>query len=124
MKIDIISLGKFKNTPPLKDVFEYYKKRIDLKVNLFELKTYNFEKKKLTFEKNEVKKYLKQNDCLIVLDKSGTMLSSEKFANFLNEKMINQTRRICFLIGSEIGLDDFLKSLKMFFHLEIKHGRI
>ncbi len=110
MKIDIISLGKFKNTPPLKEVFDYYKKRIDLKVNLFELKTYNFEKKKkLTFEKNEVKKYLKQNDCLIVLDKSGKMLSSEKFANFLNKKMINQTRRICFLIGSEIGLDEFFK---------------
>ena len=52
---------------------------------------------------------MKQNDCLIVLDKSGKMLSSEEFANFLNEKMINQTRRICFLIGSEIGLDDFFK---------------
>ena len=58
---------------------------------------------------------MKQNDCLIVLDKSGTMLSSEKFSKFLNEKMINQTRRICFLIGSEIGLDDFFKSLKCFF---------
>ena len=46
MKIDIISLGKFKNTPPLKEVFNHYKKRIDLKVNLFELKTYDFEKKK------------------------------------------------------------------------------
>ena len=46
MKIDIISLGKFKNNQPLKDVFEYYRKRIDLKVNLLELKTHKHEQKK------------------------------------------------------------------------------
>ena len=46
MDIQIISLGKFKSTIPYKDIFNFYKNRISLNLNLIELKTYNFEKKK------------------------------------------------------------------------------
>ena len=38
MKIKIISLGKFKKNPPLNEIFEYYKKRISLELDLVELK--------------------------------------------------------------------------------------
>ena len=110
MDIQIISLGKFKSTIPYKDIFNFYKNRISLNLNLIELKTYNFEKKKkLNFEKNEIKKHLKNEDCVVTLDLDGKNISTEEFTEFLELKMKNRFKRICFLIGSEIGIDDYFK---------------
>ena len=110
MNISIISPGKFKKKPPLEELFNYYKKRINLKIDLKEIKTFNFEeKKKLLFEKNQITKYLKPTDYVVVLDKDGKMLSSKDFSAFLKKKMLERTKRICFLIGSELGLDLSLK---------------
>ena len=110
MNISIISPGKFKKKPPLEELFNYYKKRINLKIDLKEIKTFNFEeKKKLLFEKNQITKHLKPTDYVVVLDKDGKMLSSKDFSIFLKKKMLERTKRICFLIGSELGLDLSLK---------------
>ena len=110
MNISIISPGKFKKNPPFQEIFNYYKKRINLNVDLTEIKTFNFEeKKKLFFEKTEIIKYLKPTDYIVVLDKDGKMLSSKDFSVFLKKKMLERTKRICFLIGSELGLDLSLK---------------
>ena len=110
MNISIISPGKFKKKPPLEEIFNYYKKRINLNVDLKEIKTFNFEeKKKLSFEKNQITKHLKPTDYVVVLDKDGKMLSSKDFSVFLKKKMLERTKRICFLIGSELGLDLSLK---------------
>ena len=110
MNISIISPGKFKKKPPLQELFNYYKKRINLKIDLKEIKTFNFEeKKKLLFEKNQITKHLKPTDYVVVLDKDGKMLSSKDFSVFLKKKMLERTKRICFLIGSELGLDLSLK---------------
>ena len=110
MNISIISPGKFKKKPPLEELFNYYKKRINHKIDLKEIKTFNFEeKKKLLFEKNQITKHLKPTDYVVVLDKDGKMLSSEDFSVFLKKKMLERTKRICFLIGSELGLDLSLK---------------
>ena len=110
MNISIISPGKFKKKPPLEEVFNYYKKRINLKIDLKEIKTFNFEeKKKLLFEKNQITKHLKPTDYVVVLDKDGKMLSSKDFSVFIKKKMLERTKRICFLIGSELGLDLSLK---------------
>ncbi len=110
MNISIISPGKFKKKPPLEELFNYYKKRINLKIDLKEIKTFNFEeKKKLLFEKNQITKHLKPTDYVVVLDKDGKMLSSKDFSVFIKKKMLERTKRICFLIGSELGLDLSLK---------------
>ena len=110
MNISIISPGKFKKKPPLEELFNYYKKRINLKIDLKEIKTFNFEeKKKLLFEKNQITKHLKPTDYVVVLDKDGKMLSSKDFSVFLKKKMLERTKKICFLIGSELGLDLSLK---------------
>ena len=110
MNIRIISPGKFKKKPPLEELFNYYKKRINLKIDLKEIKTFNVEeKKKLLFEKNQITKHLKPTDYVVVLDKDGKMLSSKDFSVFLKKKMLERTKRICFLIGSELGLDLSLK---------------
>ena len=110
MNISIISPGKFKKKPPLEEIFNHYKKRINLKIDLKEIKTFNVEeKKKLLFEKNQITKHLKPTDYVVVLDKDGKMLSSKDFSVFLKKKMLERTKRICFLIGSELGLDLSLK---------------
>ena len=75
MNISIISPGKFKKKPPLEELFNYYKKRINLKIDLKEIKTFNFEeKKKLLFEKNQI---TKQN--------LKTQKTAEKFYSILSE---------------------------------------
>ena len=51
MNISIISLGKFKKKPPFEEIFNYYKKRINLNLDLQEIKTFNFEEKKSYFLK-------------------------------------------------------------------------
>ena len=110
MNISIISPGKFKKKPPLEEIFNHYKKRINLKIDLKEIKTLKVEeKKKLLFEKNQITKHLKPTDYVVVLDKDGKMLSSKDFSVFLKKKMLERTKRICFLIGSELGLDLSLK---------------
>ena len=110
MDIQILSLGKFKSSMPFKDIFNFYKKRISFNLKLIELKTFNFEeKKKLIFEKNEIIKHLKKDDCVVILDNNGKNLTSKQFSEFLDLKMKNRIKRICFIIGSEIGLDDYFK---------------
>ena len=110
MNISIISPGKFKKQPPFEEIFNYYKKRINLNIDLKEIKTFKFEeKKKLLFEKTEITKHLKPTDDIVVLDKDGKMLSSKDFSFFLKKKMKERTKRICFLIGSDLGLDLSLK---------------
>ena len=52
-------------------------------------------------------------DKVLLLDKDGKMLSSKDFSVFLKKKMKERTKRICFLIGSDLGLDI---SLKKSFH--------
>tara|TARA_B100001057_G_scaffold95806_1_gene92267 strand:- start:1038 stop:1490 length:453 start_codon:yes stop_codon:yes gene_type:complete len=111
MEIKIISLGKFKSSNSLREIFLGYKKRIDINLKLVEAKTYNFEKKKkLLYERNEIAKHLSKNDCIVTLDKSGKDLSSQKFFEFLSTKMNVGVKRICFLIGSEEGIDDYFKN--------------
>ncbi|MEE2695339.1 MAG: 23S rRNA (pseudouridine(1915)-N(3))-methyltransferase RlmH [Pseudomonadota bacterium] len=108
MKINILSLGRFKRNQPYKDIFEYYKKRIKIKINLLELKTYNTEKKK-TLEKNEILKYINDGDFVITLDRAGDDLSSKDFSNIIKTNMDQGCKRIIFLIGSEEGLDNYFK---------------
>ena len=79
-------------------------------------------KKSYCLKKNEISKHLKPTDYIVVLDKDGKMLSSKDFSVFLKKKMIERTKRICFLIGSELGLDLSLKKSIKLFHWEEKLG--
>ena len=110
MEIQILSLGKFKSSVPFRDIFNFYKNRISLNLNLVELKTFDIEKsRKLKLEKDEIVKYIRKDDCVVTLDKTGKNISSEEFSKFLGLNMKNRVKRVCFIIGSEIGIDDSLK---------------
>ena len=41
MMINILSLGRFKLNQNYRQIFEYYRKRIRIKTNIIEIKTYN-----------------------------------------------------------------------------------
>ena len=110
MIINILSLGKFKVNQKYKSIFEYYRKRIKFKTILIELKTYKTNKKK-TLEKQEILKFLKNEDHnnVFVLDRSGENFSSLTFADILKNKINSGCKKLNFIIGSEDGLDDFFK---------------
>ena len=44
MMINILSLGRFKLNQNYRQIFEYYRKRIKIKTNIIEIKTYNTDK--------------------------------------------------------------------------------
>jgi len=106
MKINILSLGKFKINQEYKSIFEYYKKRLRVKINLIEVKTFSTEKKK-ELEKAEILKFIKEDDHVITLDRNGENLSSIKFSEVIDQKLNCGCKRLNFVIGSEEGLDDF-----------------
>ena len=108
MKINILSLGKFKINQQYKNLFEYYRKRVQVKIKLIEIKTHKVVRKK-EFEKSEILKYIKKDDHVIALDKDGENLSSVKFSKVLDNKIISGCKRLNFVIGSEEGLHDFFK---------------
>ena len=106
MQINILSPGKFKTNQEYKKIFEYYKKRIKIKINLLELKSYQTDKK-LDLEKKEILKYIKKNDDVFILDKNGDDLSSANFSNLIKRKIETSFKNINFIIGSDTGLDSY-----------------
>ena len=67
MKIKIIAFGKFKSSQEYRQIFDYYKKRINFDLKLIELKSF-FGPKKLEKEKNEIKKYIYKNEYTFAMD--------------------------------------------------------
>ena len=106
MQINILSPGKFKTNQEYKKIFEYYKKRIKIKINLLELKSYQTDKK-LDLEKKEILKYIKKDDDVFILDKNGDDLSSANFSNLIKRKIETSFKNINFIIGSDTGLDSY-----------------
>ena len=83
MNISIISPGKFKKKPPLEEIFNYYKKRINLKIDLKEIKTFNFEEKKsYCLKKMKLQNILNQQTILWYLIKMVKCFQVKTFQFF------------------------------------------
>ncbi|MAI75878.1 MAG: hypothetical protein CBC25_01695 [Pelagibacteraceae bacterium TMED65] len=106
MKINILSLGKFKLNQDYRKIFEYYRKRIRVKTSLIEIKTYNTVNK-ISLEKKEILKHIKNNDSVVALNESGENISSLDFAKLIKNKLDSGCKNLNFIIGSEIGLDKY-----------------
>ena len=50
--------------------------------------------------------WLKQDDFLIALDERGKELTSEGLSNLLQQRALESTKNLIFLIGGAFGLDD------------------
>lgn len=112
MKITIISIGKFENSP-YKKIFEEYFKRISYKIELKEIDakgSKNIELEKIKLKEAElINKNLSKGSFKICLDENGSQYTSIEFSKLLNSKF-NEGSNIDFIIGGAFGLDkEFLR---------------
>lgn len=106
MKINIISLGSFKDHDPYKELFSEYSKRIKWDIKLIEIKDskkYNNINERKIYEGEQILKKVNKNNKLIVLDERGENISTHKFASKLNNFAENGYSAD-FIIGGSYGL--------------------
>ena len=130
MKINIISIGHFKNKDPYLDLFNEYKKRIGYNINLIEvknIKSNNIEEQK-KLEGIELLNNTTKGNKLVVLDERGEIITTNNFEKIFT-KYIDCGFGIDFVIGGSDGLSqnlldkaDYVLSLsKMVFpHLMVR----
>jgi 23S rRNA (pseudouridine1915-N3)-methyltransferase len=110
MKIKIIALGKIKEKF-LKSGIEEFLKRLTpyssleiVELSPIEIKDENLTEKVLELEGEKILAHIKPNSYVITLEIQGKQLSSEEFANKINEIMILGISELVFVIGSSCGL--------------------
>ncbi len=111
MKITIISIGKFENSPH-KAVFETYLQRMKWKVSLKELELKNSQnlsvEKIKELEGDLIFKTLRPSSKLIALDEHGKQFSSRAFEKILSDYAVNGSSDFTFVIGGADGLSKFV----------------
>lgn len=126
--IKIICFGKIKETY-LEEAIKDYQKRLEkyTKLKVIELKDEKDENPKIALkkEKESLKKILKPQDNIIILDIKGQNFNSPEFANYINKELV-YNNNITFVIGSSNGLDEEIKNLTSkkisFSSLTFPHG--
>ena len=110
MKIKIVALGKIKEKF-LKDGIDEFMKRLVPYANVeilelipVEIKDENLIFKALEQEAEKILSNIKPETYVITLEILGTQLSSEKFAEKINEITISGINEIVFVIGSSYGI--------------------
>ena len=110
MKIKIIALGKIKEKF-LKDGIDEFLKRLTaytsveiIELNPIEIKDENLTTRVLEEEGKRILAHLKDDSYVITLEILGRELSSEDFAQKINEVTISGTSELVFVIGSSCGL--------------------
>lgn len=111
--IKIICLGKIKEEF-YKDAITEYTKRLSkyTKLEIIELEDINDKdiNYALTKEKERIKKEIKFQDNVIILDPKGNEYQSEEFATVI-DKELTYNSNITFIIGSSNGLADEIKNI-------------
>ncbi len=120
MNIQIIALGKLKEKY-LTDAVKEYEKRISAfaKFSVTELEPYRLPENPsdneisaaLDAEAEKISAKIPQNSLVIAMCIEGKQLSSEKFAQKLNEAAVSGKSNIVFIIGSSHGLSDKIKNM-------------
>jgi len=109
MRVTILSIGKFENSPH-KAVFENYLKRLKWKIELKEMDVKNSNNLSVEVKKREegelLLKALKPGSKLIACDENGKQFKSRDFAKLLSEFAIRGDSDLTFLIGGSDGLSD------------------
>ncbi len=110
MKIKIIALGKIKEKF-LKDGIDEFLKRLTpytsieiLELTPVEIKDENLTLKALEQEADKIFTNIKPNSYVITLEILGKQLSSEDFAQKINEITISGISELVFVIGSSCGI--------------------
>ena len=110
--IKIICVGKIKEKY-LVDAIEEYKKRISryTKLEIIELKDHSIDdiNKVLELEKEQIERYIDSKDYVITMEIEGEQVSSEKFAEKI-DNVLSINSNIAFIIGGSYGLDNSIKN--------------
>ncbi|WP_295653601.1 23S rRNA (pseudouridine(1915)-N(3))-methyltransferase RlmH [uncultured Mucilaginibacter sp.] len=112
MKITLLTVGKTEDAW-IKDGTDKYLKRLKhyIKFELTEL-TELKNTKALSQDQQKAKeaelifKNLATTDHVVLLDENGAELSSQKFADMLNKKMLASVQNLVFIIGGPYGFDE------------------
>jgi len=117
MKINIITLGKLKESY-LQEAEQEYLKRLSVftKINIIELKEEKFDEKSNheVIKEKEAEKIIKaipKNSYVIVLDKEGKQFISEELSKKITTDTIEQWSNMTIIIGGPLGLHDSIKTL-------------
>lgn len=102
--IELITVGKLKQTSPFYALYDDYVRRIKGKVNLIEL-----DGKNRADELKKINEKLFKPSPLILLDERGAGIPSIQFAKKLEELHVNRPSKIQFVIGGADGLDDNIR---------------
>ena len=122
MRITILSIGKFENSPH-KAVFENYLKRSKWKIELREMELKNAQNMSVDKIKEGegelILKALRPSSKLILLDERGKQFGSRDFAKLISEFGVNGDSDLTFVIG---GADGLAPELLKKNHLKISFG--
>jgi len=112
--IDIIAVGNFKEQY-LKTAAQEYLKRFSLyaKISCIEIKEESFtnvleREKIIQREQDRIRKHIKKDSSVVILDAEGKEFSSQQFSQFIKQKG-EQGQRITFIIGGSLGFSDEFK---------------
>ena len=110
MKIKIIALGKIKEKF-LKDGIDEFLKRLTpytsleiVELNPVEIKDENLTQKALDEEGISILSHIKDDSFVITMEIQGKQLSSEEFAQKINDITISGISELVFVIGSSCGI--------------------
>ncbi len=110
MKIKVIALGKIKEKF-LKDGIDEFLKRLTpyasleiIELNPIEIKDENLTQKALDEEGVNILSHIKDNSFVITMEIQGKQLSSEEFAQKINEVIKSGVSELVFVIGSSCGI--------------------
>ena len=110
MKIKIIALGKIKEKF-LKDGIDEFLKRLTpytsleiIELNPIEIKDENLVQKVLDEEGYNILSHIKDDSFVITMEILGKQLSSEEFAQKINDITMSGVSEVVFVIGSSCGI--------------------
>ncbi len=110
MKIKIIALGKIKEKF-LKDGVDEFLKRLTpyasveiVELNPVEIKDENLTQKALDEEGGNILSHIKEDSYVITMEIQGKQLSSEEFAQKINDITMSGVSELTFVIGSSCGI--------------------
>ena len=115
MKILLLCIGKT-NEKYLEEGIKIYLKRLkhytsfSLEI-IKDVKSVKDRGQLMQAEFEAYKKHLTKEDYIVLLDENGKEKTSEQFASFIEQKQVQSTRRLVFVIGGAYGFDPAFKQM-------------
>lgn len=109
MNIDIIAIGRMKNTAHI-ELFQDYLRRMDWSVNVKEIESKHTDQSKMhNDECTQLLKHLSNTATIIAMDERGKTFPSREFAKKFQDLQNESRPHVQFIIGGADGLNDEIR---------------